>query len=97
VHSGDITAAPRGACEFIDIDIPSVLNYGGRYVVASLNSFTSQPYCDLPECFAGWMMRKNPGSGEIFEPAMVVDKVDLAAETEIAIPVILDLKERMVI
>lgn len=97
VHSGDITAAPRGACEFIDIDVPSVLNYGGRYVVASLNSFTSQPYCNLPECFAGWMMRKVPGSGEIFEPATVVDKVDLAADTEIAIPVILDLKERMVI
>jgi hypothetical protein len=97
VHSGDITAAPNGACEFIDIDIPSVLKYGGRYVVASLNSFTSQPYCDLPECFAGWMMRKNPGSGEIFEPATVVDKVDLAADTQIDIPVILDLKERMVI
>lgn len=97
VHSGDITAAPNGACEFIDMDIPSVLRYGGRYVVASLNSYTSQPYCDLPECFAGWMMRKQPGSGEIFEPATVVDKVDLAADTEIAIPVILDLKERMVI
>ncbi len=96
-HSGDITAAPHGACEFIDLDIPSVLRYGGRYVVASLNSFTSQPYCDLPECFAGWMMRKNPGSGEIFEPSTVVDKVDLTADTEIAIPVILDLKERMVI
>lgn len=97
VHSGDITAAPNGACEFIDIDIPSVLRYGGRYVVASLNSFTAQPYCELPECFAGWMMRKAPGSGEIFEPATVADKVDLAADTEIAIPVILDLQERMVI
>ncbi|WP_439621947.1 hypothetical protein [Gemmata sp.] len=26
---------------------------GVRYVVMCLNSFTNQPYCDLPECFAG--------------------------------------------
>lgn len=62
-HSGDIVSAPHGACEFIDLHIPSIIEYGGRYVVASLNSFTEQPYCNLPECFTGWMMRKKPGSG----------------------------------
>ncbi|OBR68076.1 cytoplasmic protein [Paenibacillus oryzae] len=96
-HSGDIVTAPKGACEFIDIDIPSVLQYGGRYVVASLNSFTSHPFCDLPECYAGWMMRRRPDSGEIFEPATVADKIDLAADTQISIPVILDLQKRQVI
>ncbi|MNH98758.1 hypothetical protein D3C73_515050 [compost metagenome] len=96
-HSGDITSAPQGACEFIDIDIPSVVKYGGRYIVASLNSFTEQPYCELPECFAGWMMRKFPKSGEIFEPATVLDRIDIAADTRIAIPVIMDLVEREVI
>lgn len=96
-HSGDIVTAPKGACEFIDIDIPSVLQYGGRYVVASLNSFTSHPFCDLPECYAGWMMRRRPDSGEIFEPATVADKIDLAADTQICIPVILDLLKREII
>ncbi|WP_409342853.1 TerD family protein [Paenibacillus sp. MBLB4367] len=96
-HSGDITSAPHGACEFIDIDIPSVVNYGGRYIVASLHSFTGQAYCNLPECFAGWMMRKRPNSGETFEPSSVVDKIDMAADTQIAIPVILDLAERTII
>lgn len=96
-HSGDITSAPNGACEFIDIDIPSVVSYGGRYVVANLYSFTHHPYCDLPECFAGWMMRKEPKSGEVFEPSTVQDKLDLSANTQICIPVILDLKERKVI
>ncbi len=47
-HSGDIVSAPKGACEFIDIDIESVLRYGGRYVVSYLNSFTLQPFCNLP-------------------------------------------------
>ncbi|WP_270167231.1 TerD family protein [Paenibacillus sp. SYP-B4298] len=96
-HSGDIVSAPNGACEFIDLDIDSILEYGGRYVMASLNSFTSQPYCELPECFGGWMMRRKPGSGEVFEPSAVIDKVDVTANTQIAIPVILDLVERTVI
>ncbi|WP_150272892.1 TerD family protein [Paenibacillus tepidiphilus] len=96
-HSGDIVSAPHGACEFIDLHIPSIVDYGGRYVVASLHSFTEQPYCNLPECFAGWMMRKKPGSGEIFEPKTVANKIDVTADTQIAIPVILDLVERTVI
>ncbi|MGN7358973.1 TerD family protein [Paenibacillus sp. SAF-054] len=97
VHSGDIVSAPQGACEFIDLHIPSIFDYGGRYIVATLHSFTSQPYCDLPECFTGWMMRKKPGSGEIFEPKTVANKIDVTADTQIAIPVIMDLVERKVI
>lgn len=96
-HSGDITSAPKGASEFIDFDIPSVLKYGGRYVVMTLLSYTDQPYKDLPECFTGWMVRQYPGSGEIFEPSTVQDKVDITADTQISIPVILDLKERKLI
>lgn len=96
-HSGDITSAPNGACEFIDLDIPSVLEHGGRYIVTSLNSFTHQPFDTIPECFAGWMVRKEPNSGEIFEPSTVQDKIDLASNTTVSIPVILDLQERKVI
>jgi hypothetical protein len=96
-HSGDITSAPNGACEFIDIDIDSVVRYGGRYVVMSLNAFTAQPYCNLPECYAGWMMRQKPNSGEVFEPKTVQDKIDVAADTQICVPVILDLMARQVI
>jgi hypothetical protein len=96
-HSGDITSAPEGACEFIDIDIPSVLSYGGRYVVMSLNSFTRQKFSDLPEGRAGWMMREHPNSGEVFEPKTVHDRVDVASETAICVPVILDLMDRKVV
>ncbi len=68
-HGGDIVDAPEGAAEFIDLDIERTRSGGVHYVVMSLNSFTEQPYCDLPECFAGWMSRKHANSGEIFEPA----------------------------
>ena len=101
-HSGDITSAPNGACEFIDISLSKLqLNYASklvlqqpRYLVMQLYSYTQQPYCDLPECFAGWMMRKSPRSGEIFEAKTVADKIDLTANTTVCVPVIIDLKKR---
>lgn len=96
-HSGDVVDAPNGACEFIDISRKSCLEQGVRYVAMVVNSYTLQPYCDLPECFAGWMARKQPNSGEIFEAKTVQDKVDLAANMQIAIPAIFDLKEKQVI
>src|SRR5262249_8751816 len=61
------------------------------------NSFTSQPYCDLPECFAGWMAREKPKSGEVFEARTVRDKIDLASDTTVSLPVIIDLEQFQVI
>jgi len=92
-HSGDITDAPKGASEFIDIHMPTAMK-NARYVVMVVNSFTSQPYKDLPECFAGWMIRQRPNSGEIYEPKTVQNKFDLTADSKIAVPVIFDLKTK---
>ncbi len=96
-HSGDIVDAPNGASEFIDLDIDRTKSMGARYVVMSINSFTRQPYCDLPECFAGWMARQSADSGEIFEPRTVQDKVDVASDTQVCLPAIFDLHENRVI
>ena len=96
-HSGDITSAPDGASEFIDIEVPTLLDRGSRYVMMVVSSFTTQPYCDLPECFAGFMHRTHPASGEIYEPRTILNKFDLTANTTIAIPLILDLSQRQVI
>ena len=97
VHSGDIVSAPNGASEFIDLDIPSILKYGGRYIVTCILSYSEHPFCELPQCFAGWMIRQNADSGEIYEPSTVQDKVDLTANTTVTIPAILDLEEREII
>lgn len=97
-HSGDIVDAPNGACEFIDISLASkTMRAKGRYVCMSMYSYTQQPYCDLPECFGGWMIREKAQSGEIFEPKTVVDKVDVASKTKVVIPVIIDLETRQVV
>jgi hypothetical protein len=96
-HSGDITSAPNGASEFIDINIPKALERGGRYIVMDVRSFTQNPFCNLPECCAGWMLRQKPQSGEVYDPRTVNDKVDLAMDATSGIPLIIDLKERKII
>ena len=96
-HSGDITEAPNGACEFIDLDIPSCVEHNIRYVAMSVNVYRGPNFTQIPECFAGWMVRQHPNSGEIFEPKTVIDKLDVTTDARICVPVILDLKERKVI
>jgi len=96
-HSGDIVNAPKGASEFIDITLDKVLERNVRYVVMTLHSFTQQPYCELPECFAGWMARAHANSGEIYEPRAVQDRLDLTADTRVAIPLVMDVLAEKVI
>ncbi|HLJ58074.1 MAG TPA: TerD family protein [Chthonomonadaceae bacterium] len=96
-HSGDIVDAPDGASEFIDLD-PAILRQNDvRYVAMTVMSFTRQSYCDLPECFAGWMARQDVESGEIYEPKTVQDKLDITADTRTAIPLIVDIVENRVV
>lgn len=96
-HSGDLTSAPDGASEFIDMEVDKMLDTGIRYIIMSVHSFTQQPFYDLPECFAGFMIRQSPQSGEIYEPRTVENKIDLTANTRVCLPFIIDLKDRMVI
>ncbi|HKF54627.1 MAG TPA: TerD family protein [Blastocatellia bacterium] len=96
-HSGDIVDAPSGASEFIDVRINRTLATGYRYVVMCVNSFTRQQFSSLPECFAGWMAREHPNSGEIFEPCTVQDRIDVTAAARMVLPMIMDLERRQVI
>lgn len=96
-HSGDITSAPKGAAEFIDVYLPTLRKKGVRYVSMVIYSFTQQAFKDLPECFAGWMARQKVQSGEIFEARTVQDKIDIAGDTTVNIPLFLDLQENQVV
>jgi hypothetical protein len=60
-------------------------------------SFTRQNFADLPNCRFGWMERKDVDSGEIFEPSTVEMKMDLTANSIVAIPVIFDCVNRQFI
>lgn len=95
-HSGDIVSAPNGACEFIDID-HSKIPENTAYVAMTLSSYTGQKYCNLPECFAGWMERDNLEEGEVFDARTVKNKIDLSSDTTNIMPIVYDVKNRRMI
>ncbi|TNL47922.1 hypothetical protein [Acinetobacter bereziniae] len=58
---------------------------------------TQQNYCDLPICFAGFMMREDGQQGQIYEPTTVQHKFDVTSKSSFTIPLIIDLEKREVI
>lgn len=95
-HSGDITSAPQGAAEFIDLDPETLRGRGWRYVVMTVHSFTGQPLAVVPEAWAG-VMRRDGLTGELFEPSTVDLRLDLTSTGRNATPMVLDLETREVI
>jgi hypothetical protein len=80
VHSGDVTSAPAGASEFIDVDRRKVadLSVGGRkvrYVVPAVFNFAGPAFGDLPEAKVGWMLRDTTGRERATFDVKTVDDV----------------------
>lgn len=96
-HSGDITLAPNGTSEFIDITIDGALKRGARYLAMNVLVYNGPTFAQHETCFAGWMTRSKPKSNEIFDEKTVQQKIDVRANSRNAIPVIFDLKERKAI
>lgn len=96
-HSGDITSAPRGACEFIDIDVQKALKSGARYVAMNVFVFAGPTFAEHSKVHAGWMTREHSTKNQIFDPKTVDQRIDLTAKTKTMVPVIFDLKERKAI
>ena len=98
VHSGDLTSAPDGAAEFIDVTLADALRQGWRYVVMTVHSFSHHRLSEVPECWAGAMARgADPQSGEVFEASTVMQRLDLVSPTFNATPFVIDLAERRLI
>lgn len=98
-HSGDITnGGPvdgEGVAEFIDLDIEKALSAGARYAVFNVYNFSDKNFSKMEHAAFGFMTRNDMKSGEIFEPSMVKQRMDLASATTTCIPVIFDLKENV--
>lgn len=93
-HSGDITSAPDGACEFIEVQL-SVVAKRARYMLMVVNSYSGGSFMDsCDEAFAGWMVRAKGQHGEIFDPRTVHHKADLVTNGRVAMPMMIDLHTR---
>jgi hypothetical protein len=100
--SGDITNAPSGAAEYVDIDIAKLKETEQykdkryRYVVITNKVYTGQSFRFIHEnggeAYCGFMLRNDLKSGEIFEPKTVKEKVILESNSNNNISVIIDMK-----
>lgn len=70
--SGDQTRGYNGGSEYIDVDVDNFKAYypDAKYLIVCDNVFSGVPF-DSCECAAGYMVRQEVNSGEVFEPKTV--------------------------
>ncbi|MFJ5551542.1 RING finger family 4 domain-containing protein [Streptomyces sp. NPDC093225] len=97
VHSGDLTSAPApaGATEYVDLDPEQLAGHGVRYAVPLVFSFNNIPFDELPDAFAGFMaLPADRPRGARYDPRSVRQRFDLAGESRICLPMVVDLERR---
>ena len=79
-HSGDITRAPQGACEFIDIDLNSITDKSIRYIAMDVRVYNGGTLAEQL-ANAGWMMRDEnyASTSRIFDANTVEQRVSLTS------------------
>ncbi|MFJ7071467.1 hypothetical protein [Streptomyces sp. NPDC098781] len=82
-HSGDITEAPDGASEFIDLRLGAVR---GTFIVPQVNIFAGEGFDEVEESFFGFMLRDAEQRGRPFEARTVRMKSDLRGPGRVALP-----------
>ncbi|MER6125827.1 TerD family protein [Streptomyces sp. NPDC001795] len=82
-HSGDITDAPDGASEFINLRLGAVR---GTFIVPQVNIFSGEGFEEVEESFFGFMLREAEQQGRPFEPRTVRMKSDLRGPGRVALP-----------
>jgi hypothetical protein len=93
VHSGDLTSAPNGAAEFVDIDLNN-LHKDTRYVVLTANVFSGPNFDQIPDCFVGWMERTKAQAGPIHDIRTVSNKIAVTARSKAFLGVVFDCVDR---
>ncbi|GAA1314366.1 hypothetical protein [Saccharothrix xinjiangensis] len=84
-YSGDLTEAPDGATEFIDVPLGTVT---ARYVVPQVNIFSGEGFADVAESVFGFMTRDLDQRGRPFEPSTVRTRSDLRGAGRVAVPLV---------
>ncbi|MFF9753125.1 hypothetical protein C1708_06685 [Streptomyces sp. DH-12] len=85
VHSGDITEAPEGASEFIELSLDQVR---GTFIVPQVNIYAGEGFDEVEESFFGFMLRDGERKGRPFEPRTVRTKSDLRGAGRVALPMV---------
>jgi hypothetical protein len=84
-HSGDVTEAPDGASEFIDLTLDQVR---ATFIAPQVNIFAGEGFEDAAESFFGFMLREGEQKGRPFEPRTVRMKSELRGAGRVALPLV---------
>ncbi|WP_181793032.1 hypothetical protein [Streptomyces sp. WELS2] len=84
-HSGDITEAPDGASEFIDLSLDRIR---AAFVAPQVNIFAGEGFEEAEESFFGFMLRDGEQKGRPFEPRTVRMKSELRGAGRVAVPLV---------
>ncbi|MER8186815.1 TerD family protein [Kitasatospora sp. NPDC094015] len=82
-HSGDITDAPDGASEFINLRLGAVR---GAFIVPQVNIYAGEGFEEVEESFFGFMLREGEQQGQPFEARTVRMKSELRGPGRVALP-----------
>lgn len=85
VHSGDITDAPDGASEFINLRLGAAR---GPYIVPQVDIYSGEGFEETAESFFGFMLRDGDQQGRPFEPRTVRMKSELRGTGRVALPLV---------
>ncbi len=93
VYSGDQTSGYKGGSEYFDIDREKLrqLYPDVRYLVFSNNVFSRVPFRECI-CKAGYMIREEMNSGEVFEPKTVASSFAITCDSTFAYLFAIDLE-----
>jgi len=95
-HSGDLQSAPLGAAEFIDIALTQ-LPEGVRYIAPQIHRYAGESFTEAT-VHAGWMLRTEvDATYATFDPATVVNKVDLSGAGSYALPFLVDVVDQQIV
>ncbi len=84
-HSGDVTDAPDGASEFINLRLDAVR---GTFIVPQVDIFSGEGFEQVEESFFGFMLRDGEQKGRPFEARTVRMKSELRGPGRVALPVV---------
>lgn len=84
-HSGDVTEAPDGASEFIDLSLDRVRS---TFIVPQVNIYAGEGFEETEESFFGFMVRDGEQKGRPFEPRTVRMKSELRGTGRVALPLV---------
>ena len=96
VHSGDITSAPKGAMEYVDVDLAKIRDTNVRYGIASVHAYTDQKFSDMEDIRSGFMLLNAEEFGRRNRPydaRTVQQSNDLTAQSRSALLFLIDFKE----